>query len=92
MARGLRVAEYAFLRDLYELDVNGLGMLAPSTAVEDRMKKDRVTAARLQLDGYVRGEPPPDLEGPWGQVWFLTTKGLRALQRKGLTGDTDAND
>lgn len=89
MRLSLRRAEYAFLRDLYDLDRINLGMLAPSVATEEHMRKDRVTAARLQLGGYVHGEPPPDPEGPWGQVWFLTTKGLRALQRKELTGDKD---
>ena len=84
----LRKAEWMFLRDLKALDDIQLGMLAPSAATEEQMRKDRLTAIRLDIKGYIRTEPPPDQEGPWACIYYLTTKGLRAVQRKFPTQET----
>lgn len=88
-AQRLRKAELMFLRDLKGMDDIGQGMLAPGAATTRQMQKDRVTAVRLNIKGLVRTEPPPDEDGPWACIYYLTTKGLRTLQRNGLTGDSE---
>lgn len=80
----LRTGELMFLVDLQSLDRIHLGMLAPSAATEDRMKLDSITVDRLVARGLVRLDPSIIGAPEWGGAYYLTTKGLRALQRRGL--------
>lgn len=67
-------AQRAFLLEVKALDDIGQGCLEVSRAVHNAAAVERACIRR----GWIRTERWPL---PWGRVMYLTTKGLRALQR-----------
>lgn len=71
--------EYRYLLDLKGLDDIGQGMLAPSVAV----RRPEVVRDRLLWRGYIYREHDVTVIGPViFPAVYLSTKGLRALQRE----------